>query len=244
MAGLTQIEIRYRYNPGFESLIAMVPAVIPMLLLMIPAILATLSVVREKELGSITNFYVTPVTRLEFLLGKQIPYVVLSMVNFLLLTAFGIFVFRVPFTGSFPTFMLAGLLYVCVATGIGLLISSFMRSQVAAIFATVVITMIPATSFSGLIDPVSSLTGLGRAIGEVFPASFFITIARGTFSKGLGFADLQNATDSPGHHGRGLARVGQPAPEEAGDLRCASPTSRSSGSRNCAAWRATASWCS
>ena len=192
MAGLTQIEIRYRYNPGFESLIAMVPAVIPLLLLMIPAILATLSVVREKELGSITNFYVTPVTRLEFLLGKQVPYVVLSMVNFLFLAAFGIFVFRVPFTGSFPTFMLAGLLYVCVATGIGLLISSFMKSQVAAIFATVVITMIPATSYSGLIDPVSSLTGLGRAIGEVFPASFFITIARGTFSKGLGFADVQS----------------------------------------------------
>ena len=192
LAGLTQIEIRYRYNPGFESLIAMVPAVIPLLLLVIPAILATLSVVREKELGSITNFYVTPVTRLEFLLGKQVPYVVLSMVNFLFLAAFGIFVFRVPFTGSFPTFMLAGLLYVCVATGIGLLISSFMKSQVAAIFATVVITMIPATSYSGLIDPVSSLTGLGRAIGEVFPTSFFITIARGTFSKGLGFADVQS----------------------------------------------------
>ncbi len=192
LMGLTQIEIRYRYNPGFESLIAMVPAVIPLLLLMIPAILATLSVVREKELGSITNFYVTPVTRLEFLLGKQLPYVVLSMVNFLFLAAFGILVFRVPFTGNFPTFMLAGLLYVFVATGIGLLVSSFMKSQVAAIFATVVITMIPATSFSGLIDPVSSLTGLGRAIGEVFPASFFITIARGTFSKGLGFADVQN----------------------------------------------------
>jgi ribosome-dependent ATPase len=192
LAGLTQIEIRYRYNPGFESLIAMVPAVIPLLLLMIPAILATLSVVREKELGSITNFYVTPVTRLEFLLGKQVPYVVLSMVNFLFLAAFGIFVFRVPFTGSFPTFMLAGLLYVFVATGIGLLISSFMKSQVAAIFATVVITMIPATSYSGLIDPVSSMTGLGRAIGAVFPTAYFITIARGTFSKGLGFVDVQN----------------------------------------------------
>ena len=191
LAGLTQIEIRYRYNPGFESLIAMVPAVIPLLLLMIPAILATLSVVREKELGSITNFYVTPVTRLEFLLGKQVPYVVLSLVNFLFLAAFGVFVFRVPFTGSFPTFMLAGLLYVFVATGIGLLISSFMKSQVAAIFATVVVTMIPATSFSGLIDPVSSLTGLGRAIGEVFPTAYFITIARETFSKGLGFADVQ-----------------------------------------------------
>ncbi len=100
LAGQTQIEIRYRYNPGFESLIAMVPAVIPLLLLVIPANLATLSVVREKELGSIVNFYVTPVTRFEFLFGKQIPYLVLAMANFLLLTAVGIFVFRVPFTGT------------------------------------------------------------------------------------------------------------------------------------------------
>ena len=168
LSGQTNIEIRYRYNPGFESLISMVPAVIPMLLLMIPAILATLSVTREKELGSITNFYVTPVTRFEFLFGKQIPYVALSMVSFLLLVAFGIFVFRVPFTGDFPTYMLAGLLYIIVSTGIGLLVSTFMKSQVAAIFATMIATMIPAMNFSGLIDPVSSMTGFGRVIGKYF----------------------------------------------------------------------------
>jgi ribosome-dependent ATPase len=192
LAGQTQIEIRYRYNPGFESLIAMVPAVIPLLLLVIPANLAALSVVREKELGSIVNFYVTPVTRFEFLFGKQIPYVVLAMANFLLLAAVGIFIFRVPFTGDFLTFAFAALLYVTVATGIGLLISAFMRSQVAAIFATTVVTMIPAVHYSGLIDPVASITGGGRLIGQVFPTSFFITIARGAFSKALGFADLQS----------------------------------------------------
>ena len=192
LAGETQIEIRYRYNPGFESLIAMVPAVIPLLLLVIPANLAGLSVVREKELGSIVNFYVTPVTRFEYLFGKQIPYIVLAMANFLLLSAIGIFVFRVPFTGNFLTFALAALLYVTVATGIGLLISAFMKSQVAAIFATTVVTMIPAVHFSGLIDPVASITGGGHLIGEVFPTSFFITIARGTFSKALGFVDLQS----------------------------------------------------
>jgi len=192
LAGQTQIEVRYRYNPGFESLIAMVPAIIPLLLLVIPANLATLSVVREKELGSIVNFYVTPVTRFEFLFGKQIPYIVLAMVNFFFLTGFGIFVFRVPFTGDFATFALAALLYVTVATGLGLLISAFMRSQVAAIFATTVVTMIPAIHYSGLIDPVSSITGPGRLIGEVFPTSFFITIARGAFSKALGFVDLQS----------------------------------------------------
>ena len=75
LAGLASLETRFRYNPDVKSLVAMVPAMIPLLLMLIPAMLAALSVVREKELGSITNFYVTPTTRLEFLLGKQLPYV-------------------------------------------------------------------------------------------------------------------------------------------------------------------------
>ena len=188
-----QLELRYRYNPDVRSLNAIAPAVIPMLLLMIPAMLTVLSVVREKELGSIINFYVTPVTRLEFLLGKQIPYVALAMMNFLLLTGFAIYVFRVPFTGSFATFTAAAFLYVCIATAIGLLMSSFMRSQIAAIFATVLITMIPASQYSGMIDPVSSLQGAGAFIGQIYPATYFVTISRGVFSKALGFVDLSGA---------------------------------------------------
>jgi ribosome-dependent ATPase len=182
--------VRYRYNPGIESVVAMAPAVIPMLLLMIPAMLTALSVVREKELGSIVNFYVTPVTRLEFLLGKQLPYAALALLNFLMLTAFAVFFFRVPMTGSFLALALAAVLYAFVATGIGLVISTFMSSQTAAIFATALITLIPSVQYSGLIDPVSSLEGAGAFIGRVFPASYFVTIARGTFSKGLGVSDL------------------------------------------------------
>jgi ribosome-dependent ATPase len=188
-----QLEIRYRYNPDVRSLDAIAPAVIPMLLLMIPSMLAVLSVVREKELGSIINFYVTPVTRLEFLLGKQIPYVALAMMNFLLLTAFAIYGFRVPFTGSFATFSAAAFLYVVVATAMGLFLSTFMRSQIAAIFATVLVTMIPAAQYSGMIDPVSSLQGTGAFIGQIYPATYFMTISRGVFSKALGFADLWDA---------------------------------------------------
>ena len=85
-SGYAGLETRFRYNPDVESLVAMVPAVIPMLLMLIPAMLTALSVVREKELGSIINLYVTPTTRLEFLLGKQMPYVALAMLNFVLLT--------------------------------------------------------------------------------------------------------------------------------------------------------------
>jgi len=188
-----QLVIRYRYNPAVRSLVAMAPAVIPLLLLMIPAMLTALSIVREKELGSIINFYVTPVTRSEFLLGKQVPYVLLAMLNFLLLTAFAAFIFQVPFTGSFITFAAAALLYVIITTAMGLVVSTFMKSQIAAIFGTALLTLIPAVQYSGMIDPVSSLQGAGAFIGRIYPATYFMTIARGTFSKALDFHDLQGA---------------------------------------------------
>ncbi|MFC7610998.1 ABC transporter permease, partial [Teichococcus aestuarii] len=190
IAGSFQLAVRYRYNPDIQSIVAMVPAVIPLLLMMIPAMLAVLSVVREKELGSIINFYVTPVTRLEFLLGKQIPYIALAMFNFVMLTAFAIFVFRVPFTGSLLTFTAAAFLYVTATTGIGLVISAFMNSQIAAIFGTALLTLIPAVQYSGIIDPVSSLQGAGALIGRIYPTTYFVTISRGTFSKALDFGDL------------------------------------------------------
>ncbi|EKS0266030.1 TPA: ribosome-associated ATPase/putative transporter RbbA [Klebsiella pneumoniae] len=187
---LISIETRYRYNPDVKSLPAIVPAVIPLLLMMIPAMLSALSVVREKELGSIINLYVTPTTRSEFLLGKQLPYIVLGMFNFFLLCALSVFVFGVAHKGSFLTLTLAALLYVTIATGLGLLISTFMKSQIAAIFGTAIITLIPATQFSGVIDPVASLEGPGRWIGQIYPTSHFLTIARGTFSKALNISDL------------------------------------------------------
>ncbi len=190
VAGLVNIETRFRYNPDNKSLVAMVPAIIPLLLMLIPAILTALSVVREKELGSIVNLYVTPVTRLEFLLGKQIPYVALAMFSFLLLVLLAVTVFGVPLKGSFFTLTAGALLYVIAATSIGLLISTFMRSQIAALFGTAVITIIPAVQFSGMIDPVSSLEGAGAVIGKIYPTSHFLTISRGTFSKALHLSDL------------------------------------------------------
>lgn len=185
-----RLEVRFLYNPGIESLTAMVPAVIPILLLIIPAMLAALSVVREKEMGSIINLYVTPVTRLEFLVGKQLPYIGLGLINCILLWLFAVFIFRVHFTGGILTFMLAGLLYVAFSTAFGLLISTFMNSQIAAIFGAAVLTILPATQFCGLMDPVSSLQGSGRFIGDIYPTTYFILISRGTFAKALEFHDL------------------------------------------------------
>ena len=187
------VETRFRYNPDVKSLPAMVPAVIPILLLMLPAMLTALAVVREKETGSITNLYVTPVTRTEFLLGKQLPYVGLAMLNFFLMSLLAVTVFGVPVKGSFLVLALAALAFSFAATGMGLLASSVTKSQIAAMFIAMIGTIIPATQFSGLLDPVSSLEGAGRVIGNIYPATYMVSISRGVFNKGLGFSDLAGA---------------------------------------------------
>jgi len=189
-SGAANLQIRYRYNQDFKSINAMVPAVIPLLLVMIPAMLTALGVVREKELGSITNLYATPVTRLEFLLGKQLPYIGISMINFFSLVLLAVTVFAVSLKGSLFALTLGALLYVIATTGLGLLMSSFTRTQIAAMFGTMIATVLPAVSFSGLINPVSSLEGGGAVIGAVYPTTYFLLISRGAFTKALGFSEL------------------------------------------------------
>lgn len=187
------IQDRYRYNPDVKSLPAMVPAVIPVLLLMLPAMLTALSVVREKELGSIINLYVTPVTRVEFLLGKQIPYIGLAMVNFLCMCLLAITIFDVPIKGSFLTLSVATLMFCVISTGMGLLASTVTQSQIAAMFFAMIGTMLPATQLSGLLNPVSSMEGISRWAGEIYPATHMFNISRGVFNKALTFSDLHGA---------------------------------------------------
>ncbi len=184
---------RYRYNPDLKSMVAMVPAVIPMLLIFIPAMLMALGVVREKELGSIINMYTTPVTKLEFLLGKQLPYIGLALMTFVLLSLQALLQFRIPFKGGLLAYLAGTVIYVMATTSLGLLASTLTRSQVAAIAGTAIATMIPAIQYSGVIDPVSSLHGLGKLIGSVYPTTHYLTISRGTFAKALNFGDLLGA---------------------------------------------------
>ncbi|AQY68715.1 ribosome-associated ATPase/putative transporter RbbA [Pseudomonas veronii] len=188
-----EVQTRFRYNPDIKSLPAIVPAVVPLLLLMLPAMLTALAVVREKELGAIINFYVTPVTRTEFLLGKQLPYVALGMLNFLLMSVLAVTVLDVPMKGSFATLALATLVFLVISTGMGLVASAVTRSQIAAMFAALIGTLVPATQFAGLTTPVSSLEGIGKLIGEAYPATHMFLISRGVFAKALGLADLQQS---------------------------------------------------
>ncbi|MCM1512855.1 MAG: ribosome-associated ATPase/putative transporter RbbA [Oxalobacter formigenes] len=185
-----QLDLRYRYNQDFKSIYAMVPAVIPLLLTLIPSVLVALGVVREKELGSITNFYVTPTTKLEFLLGKQIPYIAISMLGYFIMMGLAIFLFRVPLKGSFLALTIGAFFYVVATTGVGLVISTFTPTQISALFGTAILTMLPTTQFSGLTTPVGSLEGGAYWIGQCFPASYFLVLSRGVFTKALFFPEL------------------------------------------------------
>lgn len=184
------LEPRFLYNQAFRSFNAVVPIMIGILLALIPAILTSLAVVREKELGSITNFYVTPISRTEFLLGKQLPYIALGFVNFLLLVALAIVLFGLSIKGSLIALLLAGFLYVAATSAVGFVSSALTRSQTAAVFGTAIVIMVPAVEFSGLMQPLASLAPVDRAIGALFPTSHFNLISTGVFAKGRGLLDL------------------------------------------------------
>ncbi|AXI49188.1 multidrug ABC transporter ATP-binding protein (plasmid) [Sulfitobacter sp. SK012] len=187
---ITRIEPRFRYNQSFESIAAMAPAMPAILLIMLPAVLMAVSVAREKELGSVTNFYVTPTTRLEFLVGKQIPYIAIAFVNFLLLAAMTIVIFGVPLKGDPVPLAIGALLYVWATTSYGLLIATMTSSQVAATFATAIASVVPTIQFSGLLQPVSTLEGGAQMIGSLWPSAYFLHLNVGVFTKGLGWEAL------------------------------------------------------
>lgn len=183
-------EPRYRYNPSFETIYSIGPKTPAMLLLLFPAILTAISIAREKEIGTITNFYVTPSHRLEFLIGKQIPYIGIGILNFFILTLLVVYLLQVPLKGSLPVLIAGATLYVTAATSFGLLISSLAKTQVAAVFATTILSMMPTIQFSGMIQPVSTLEGGGRIIGSLWPATYYNHLSVGAFTKGLGFNEL------------------------------------------------------
>jgi ribosome-dependent ATPase len=183
---------RYVYNPTFESIYSIVPSVPAIFLILIPAVLMTVSIVREKELGSMINFYVTPTGRLEYLLGKQLPYLVIGMINFFMLVTLALIVFGVPIKGSFLFLTLCTLVYIVVTTGIGMATSTFTSTQVAAVFVTAILTIQPSIQFSGMLQPVSTLEGSAGFVGKIWPTTYYMHSSLGAYTKGLGLDLMLN----------------------------------------------------
>ena len=187
------LEPRFRYNPDMASLPAIGPSIPPLLLLLFPAILMAVSVAREREIGTITNFYVTPTGRAEFLIGKQLVYIGIGLLNFAILTALVVLVLGVPLHGNPLVLVLATVVYVVAATGYGLMVSMMTATQVTAVFAATVLSVMPTLQFSGMLVPVSSLEGPARVLGSLWPTTWYMKASVGSYTKGLGLADLGGA---------------------------------------------------
>jgi len=184
------VAVRFRYNQAFLSIYAIAPGVLMMLMIMFGSMLTALGVVREKELGSITNLYAAPASKLEFLLGKQLPYIAVGLISFAILVITIVAVLDVPMAGSFLALLIGAVLFCGASTAFGLVLSTFVRSQIAAIFASAIVVSIPTINFSGMMYPVSTLEGGARILGRLFPSLYFQKISTGVFNKGLGIGAL------------------------------------------------------
>lgn len=180
------VDGRVWFNPSLEAKNGTVPGLLVISLMFYPGLLAALVVVREKERGTIFNLYCAPVSRWEVVVGKAVPYIGLAFVDYFLLFAMSVWLFDVRFVGSFFVLTVAALLYICCCVGLGLVISVFSRTQVAAMLLTFIGLMTPSMMFSGMMSPIASMDRSAQAISRVIPASYFMGMARGVFLKGLG----------------------------------------------------------
>ncbi len=182
-----QVNLSVWYNPTLESKNAVVPGLLVLILMLFPALLGSLLVVREKESGTIFNLYASPTGRLDIIIGKLLPYLAVAMLDYFMIFGVSRWIFEVRFTGSFFVLTAGAVLYSVCTIGIGLLVSIVTRSQLAAMFITLMVTMTTAFNYSGFVTPVASMDAVGQFIAQLIPATHFMTVVRGSYLKGFGF---------------------------------------------------------
>jgi len=182
------MDISVWYNPSLESKNTIIPGLLVLILMLFPALMGALLVVRERESGTIFNLYCSPAKRWEIIAGKVAPYLAVAYLDYLLIFVMSLTVFQVRFVGSVVVLSLAALLYCVCTIGIGLLISIVTRTQLAAMIFTFLATVTPAFNYSGFLTPVAAMDAIGQFIARFIPATYFMELVRGSFMKGLGFA--------------------------------------------------------
>jgi ABC-2 type transport system permease protein len=185
-----QARVWSRFNPAMESAKFVVPGLIAMILAIMAVLLTALTVAREWERGSMESLFATPVGRLEIVLGKLAPYVVLGMVQVLLVVTVGCFLFDVPIRGSLTLLFGSSALFLACMLGQGLLISVLTRNQMVAVQVGMLSSMLPTLLLSGFIFPIENMPAFLQGLTYAFPARYFMQIIRGVMLKGSGLAAL------------------------------------------------------
>ena len=188
-----KLETRIWYNPNMQSTIYIVSGMYAVILMAFPPLLTTLAIVREKESGTIQQIYASPLTGIEFITGKLIPYTVIAFIQLLMVVFVGFYWFGLPFEGSLAFLLAAGLIYVFCTVGIGLFISTIVNTQLAAVLIAMVATLMPATLFSGFVFPIFGMPDWVQLYTRFFPARYFVELSRGVVLKGATPVEMWNA---------------------------------------------------
>jgi ABC-2 type transport system permease protein len=184
-----QLETRAWFNENLESRNFYVPGVIALIVMLVTLMLTSIAIVREKEIGTIEQMMVTPISRLEFILGKTVPFALIGLADVVLITVVGVFWFAVPIRGNLLWLFVSVLLYLMTTLGIGLLISTLSRTQQQAMMLTFLFFS-PAVLLSGFIFPIANMPPIIQALTYLNPLRYFLVIIRGIFLKGIGPAIL------------------------------------------------------
>lgn len=190
------IETRSRmiFNPHLRSVYIFIPGVISVVLMIISAMLTSMTLTREKENGTMEFLAISPLQPMQIVIGKVLPYLFLSLINCLIIVLLGYFIFDMPMNGSVLLLMVESLLYVFTALSLGILISTIAETQQTAMFASLMSLMMPSMLLSGFIFPVESMVWPLQWISKIIPASYFILIIKGIMIKGVGLEVLWKPT--------------------------------------------------
>jgi ABC-2 type transport system permease protein len=181
-----QPEVRMYFNEEMKSAYLFVPGVMALILMLISAMMTSISITREKEMGTMEILLVSPLKPVQIIVGKVLPYLLLSIANAFVIVLIGRFVFGVPITGSFILLMLETILFILMALCLGILISTAAKNQMTAMFISMIGLMLPTIILSGFIYPIENMPVVLQWFSHIMPARYFITIIRGIMLKGVG----------------------------------------------------------
>ncbi len=195
-SNLVQIvpETRMRFNPGLESVNLFVPGLIAVILMLISALMTSITITREKEMGTMEVLLASPLRPIQIIVGKVLPYLFLSFVNVITVLVLAWLVFGVPIRGSIPLLLLESLLFIFCALALGILISTISRTQQTATMVSLAGLLLPTVILSGFIFPISSMPTILQWISNLIPARWFLIIIRGIMLKGIGLEYLWKET--------------------------------------------------
>lgn len=187
-------EVKLLYNPELKSVYMFVPGLIALLLMLVSALMTSITITREKEMGTMEILLVSPLKPFQIIIGKVIPYLFLSFVNTITILLLAHYVFGVPFNGSYGLFFLEALLFVVTALSLGIMISTISKTQQTAMMIALAGLMLPVIILSGFIFPVTSMPWPLQVLSNIVPAKWFLIIVKGIMLKGIGIEYLWKET--------------------------------------------------